>query len=57
MKSVLGEQTALEADFRTYECPSWEEDATYRDAAIRWHQRGFEAGLEFARKTGWNNHD
>lgn len=51
MKNLLHEMDAITTDFQTYDCLSWEEDPEYRDAAIRWHLRGFEAGLEFARKN------
>jgi len=53
--SLFEEHLALEDAFSKYDCPTWEEDPTYRDAAIRWHLRGFAAGLEFARNEGRKN--
>lgn len=36
--------------FRAHEAPAWGADAVGRDAAIRWHLRGFNDGVEFARR-------
>lgn len=51
MKNVISQHVAMEADFDSYECPSWDEEPLYRDTALRWHLRGFEAGLAFARNN------
>ena len=40
---------AEEAAFKEHEAPSWEDDPVARDAAVRWHLRGFQAGVEFGR--------
>ena len=41
---------AMDEAFREHDAPSWDADEMARDAAIRWHQRGFLDGLKFAAK-------
>lgn len=45
----LAADEAEKAAFEKYEAPSWGDDPVARDAAVRWHLRGFQAGVEFNR--------
>jgi hypothetical protein len=41
----------IEEAFKKHDAPAWENDAVARDAAIRWHMRGFTDALEAAEKA------
>lgn len=45
---TMSASEAEEAAFKEHEAPSWEGDPVARDAAVRWHLRGWEAGVEWA---------
>lgn len=42
---------AEKAAFEEHQAPSWDTDPVARDAAVRWHLLGFQAGVEFARSA------
>lgn len=48
---TMNADEAEKAAFEEHEAPSWEDDAVARDAAVRWHLRGFQAGVEFVRRS------
>lgn len=46
---TMSAREAEEAAFKEHDAPSWEDDPVARDAAVRWHLRGFQAGAQWAR--------
>jgi len=48
---TMNADEAEKAAFEEHEAPSWDADPVARDAAVRWHLRGFQAGVEFARRS------